>query len=167
MDDEVELDTLRENYDVLIDNLPDADVPRMVGGLFARHCLTEYEKADILEGARNGFERRQRLVDCLLRRGLGAFNALCDLLESQAVTRGLSSALREGKHPGLRPQAQRAGPWPRSATSSCTSFHVILCVCLCTCNTCSRRSACWQCEARERRLECWEWRRTPAGARAQ
>ena len=129
MDDEVVVDTLRENYDVLIDNLPDPDVPRMVGGLFARHCLTEYEKADILEGARNGFERRQRLVDCLLRRGLGAFNALCDLLESQVVTRGLSLALREGKHPGLRPQAQRAGPWPRSATppSPSLSRH---CMCL-------------------------------------
>ena len=96
--DEVALDTLRENYDVLIDNVSSAEVTRLVSGLYARHCLTEYEKADILEGARTGFEKVQRLVDCLLRRGPGAFITFCDLLEGQGATKSLSAALKEGQN---------------------------------------------------------------------
>lgn len=95
--DDVALDTLRENYDVLIDSLSPAEVTGLVAGLYARHCLTEYERADILEGARTGYEKGQRLVDCLLRRGPGAFIAFCNLLDAQGATRSLSAALREGQ----------------------------------------------------------------------
>lgn len=131
-DQEVVLDTLRENYDVLVENLPDADLSRLVSGLFARHCLTEYEKADISEGAKNGYARRQLLVDCLLRRGPRAFNTLCDLMEGQRVTRSLSLALKEGETAACPFAAWCM--WPRSEVPRLSSQAAGSCVvCMCTC----------------------------------
>ena len=148
-DQEVVLDTLRENYDVLIDNLPaaDADLSRLVGGLFARNCLTEYEKADISEGARNGYARRQLLVDCLLRRGPKAFNTLCDLLEGQTVTRNLSLALKEGEDSGVRARADDDLALPVSLKPVYLSTR--------TCIVCSCQSAGREWETREGWMECY------------
>lgn len=153
--DDVALDTLRENYDVLIDSLSPAEVTGLVAGLYARHCLTEYERADILEGARTGYEKGQRLVDCLLRRGPGAFIAFCNLLDAQGATRSLSAALREGQEcMGVIMECVHLA-WP------CTS---VICdhVCVCSC-----QSACWQCKACEGQLECWQWGWASVGTRTQ